>query len=249
MNIVNGTVMWLTFRQLFARKRLVAAILLALAPAIIGLLYSSRNSNTGIQPDEFLIQIYRAFVLGVLLPLAAVIFGTGAFGIDLDEGTLVYLLVKPLRRWSVVLSRYLVAVLATAAVMLPAILLPWLVVGVHALPFSTVLAVCAGATVGSVLYSALFIPLGIASKRALVVGLLYVVVLEEVVSRTMPGARSLSIREYAFAVTKALARGSDVFQLPAVSLSTVWVMGTVVLVGGLAFAMRKLSRFEAEERL
>jgi ABC-2 type transport system permease protein len=249
MNIVNGTIMWLTFRQLFERKRLIASILLALAPAIIALLFRMNGNALGTPPDRFLAEMYGAFVVGVLLPLAAVVFGTGAFGIDLDEGTIIYLLVKPLRRWTVVLSRYLVAVLATMAVMLPAIILPWLVIGVRVLPPSTVLAVAIGAAVGALLYAALFLPLGIVSKRALVIGLLYVVVLEEVVSRSIDGARSLSIREFAYAIMKASTRGHDPFPAPALSLSTVWVMGTLVLVAGLAIAMRKLARFQAEERL
>jgi hypothetical protein len=48
---------------------------------------------------------------------------------------------------------------------------------------------------------------------------------------------------------KASTRGHDPFPAPALSLSTVWVMGTLVLVAGLAIAMRKLARFQAEERL
>lgn len=247
--MLNGTIMWLTFRQLFVPKRLVAAAALALAPALVAFLYRGHQHNSGMPPEIFLSQMYVGFVLGVLLPLSAVIFGTGAFGLDLDEGTLVYLLVKPLPRWHVVLSRYVVAVLATVAVMLPAVLLPWLVLRTSAIPFSTAVAAMAGAAVGALLYAAVFIPLGISSKRALVIGLLYIVIIEELASRSFAGARSLSIREYAVAVAKAAERGAQTMTVPTVSLNTVWVMGTLVLVGGLAISIRKLAQFEAEERL
>ena len=35
----------------------------------------------------------------IVLPLAAVLFGTGAFGAENDEGTILYLLAKPISRW------------------------------------------------------------------------------------------------------------------------------------------------------
>jgi len=245
---VNRTVMWLTFRQLFVPRRLVMALLLAVLPALVAALYHAHPNRNGISADVFLDGMYARFVVGVLLPLAAVLFGTGAFGLDLDEGTLVYLLVKPLRRWQVVLSRYLVAVTATALLMVPAILLPWLIMGTGTTTFSSVLSVAAGAGVGCILYSAIFIPLGIASKRALVFGLLYIVVLEEVMSNQIEGAKSLSVREYVLSVIHAIRGGAPTL-VPHVSMSTVWVMGTIIFVGGLALAIRKLSAFEAAERL
>jgi len=245
---LNRTVMWLTFRQLFVPRRLAAAALLAAVPAVVAALYHARGAQNGVPADMFLTGMYARFVIGVLLPLAAVVFGTGAFGLDLDEGTLLYLLVKPLRRWQIVLSRYVVAVAATALVMIPAILLPWLIIGTSTTPFAAVLAVAGGAGVGCLLYSAVFIPLGIGSKRALVIGLLYIVVLEEVLSNQIAGVKSLSIREYAVTTVQAM-HATPATGNASVSTTTVWVMGAIILVGGLAIAIRKLGRFESAERL
>lgn len=245
---LNGTVMGLTFRQLFVRRRLIAAAVLCLVPAAVAGVYSAGTRQPGMPPDAFLGSMYTRFVIGVLLPLGAVVFGTGAFGLDLDEGTLVYLLVKPLRRWQVVLSRYVVAVAATAATMVPAILLPWLIMGRSVTPLGAVLGVAAGTGVGCLLYCAVFIPLGIVSKRALVLGLLYVVVLEEVLSNQITGVKSLSIREYAVSTVQA-THPTAASAIATVSMTTVWVMGAIILVGGLGIAIRKLAGFEAAERL
>ena len=49
------------------------------------------------------------FGLAVLLPLVAVIVGTAAVGSELDDGTIVYLLAKPVPRWLIVLVKFVVA--------------------------------------------------------------------------------------------------------------------------------------------
>ncbi|MEP6691587.1 MAG: ABC transporter permease [Gemmatimonadaceae bacterium] len=247
--VVDRTVMWLTFRQLFARKRLVVSVLFSLAPALIALLYRLGHGAGDAQAPAFLVTVYREIVIGTLLPLAAAVLGTTAFGGEVDDGTVVYLLVKPLARWRVVSSKYVVAVAATVALMLPALVLPWLVIGIGRVPFATVLGFAAGAVVGSAVYCALFVVLGLASRRSLVVALLYIVVVEEALSRNIAGLKSISVREFAVAVAKASGVGDSLGGAPTVSMATVWVMGGVMLVGALALAVWKLGRYEMAERL
>ena len=43
--------------------------------------------------------------IGVLLPLVAVIVGTSALGSELDDGTIVYLLARPVPRWRIVIVK------------------------------------------------------------------------------------------------------------------------------------------------
>ena len=196
----------------------------------------------------FLSVLQRDIVLGTLLPLAAVVFGTTAFGGEVDDGTLVYLLVKPVPRWQVVLSKLVVASLSTLAVIVPAVLVPWLALRNDDLPFSFAGGFLAGAVVGSVIYCALFLSLGLATRRALVVGLLYVIGFESTLSRSLGGLRSLSVREFSVAVSQAASAGA--VRIPnAVSMSTVYWMGTMMLVGAVAWTMRKLVHYELAERL
>jgi len=183
-----------------------------------------------------------------LLPLAGVIFGTTAFGGEVDDGTLVYLLVKPIRRWTVVLSKLAVASLSTLAVIAPAVVLPWLVLRGPDLPFSFAGGFLVGAAVGAVIYCALFLSLGLATRRALVVGLLYVIGFEATLSRSLNGLRSLSVREFSVSVSQAASAGA--IKIPdAISMSTVYWMGTIILVGAVAWTIRKLVQYELAERL
>jgi ABC-2 type transport system permease protein len=190
----------------------------------------------------------REVIIGTLLPLAAVIFGTTAFGGEVDDGTLIYLLLKPVPRWKVVLSKYVVAVLSTFAIAIPAILLPWLVLSNADLPLRVALSFLTGAAAAAAIYCALFLSLGLASKRALVVGLLYVIGFEGLLSRNIAGVRSLSVREYAIAISQAVSAGT-ITAPNAVSMSTVKWMGTLMLVGATVWTMRRLVRYELAERL
>lgn len=244
---VDATVAWLTVRQLFARRRLAAAVAFSLVPAALALVFRVTHGTAAADRTQFLGTLYRDVVIGTLLPLASVVLGTTAFGGEIDEGTVVYLLVKPLARWRVVLSKYVVAAGAAAMVMLPMVVLPWLVLGPGVVAADVPLGGAAGVGVGVVLYCALFVLLGLLSRRALVSGLLYIVVLEFVLSRQIAGVRSLSVREFATAVAARVAPPPP--GVPAtVSLATVWTMGTIILLGSLVVAVRRLDRYEVAEK-
>jgi ABC-2 type transport system permease protein len=246
---IDGTIIWLTWRQLFARRRLYLVAAFALTPLLLALLFRVLIPDPDAASGEFLTGLVRDFVIGTLLPLAAVIFGTTAFGGEVDDGTLVYLLVKPLPRWRVVVWKYVVAVLSTAAVMIPAVLLPWLVVRTPELPFRIPLSYLAGLGVGCLVYCAIFVALGLTTRRSLVFGLLYIVAVEMVLSRTIIGTKSLSVREFAISVAQWAGNGTVTLSPTPVSLPTVWIMGPVILVGAIVFTLWKLQRFEVAERL
>ena len=88
----DRTVIWLTRRQLFAKQRLIVAIGLALIPALIALIHRFNTTDPNYASD-FLSTVFRDIVLGVLLPITALVFGTSAFGGEVDDGTLIYLMV------------------------------------------------------------------------------------------------------------------------------------------------------------
>ena len=246
---IDRTVVWLTWRQLFAGRRLRMAVAFSLAPFLIAIIFRLTASDVAGASAGFLLGLLREVVIGTLLPLSAIVFGTTAFGGEIDDGTLIYLLVKPIVRWRVVLSKYVVAVGCTFSVMIAGIVLPWLLVRNADLPVTVPLAFAAGAGAGALIYFALLLTLGLTLRRSLVVGLVYVIGLEIVLSRSIAGLRSLSIREFAFSMTAAVGKAAVQFTGPTVRMTTVWTMGAIMLVGSIAFAMRRLARYEVAERL
>lgn len=245
---VEPTVAWLTVRQLFARRRLIVAALFAVVPLAITLVFIATHGPADPERAQFPLQLYREITLTVLVPLVSVVLGTSAFGVEMEDGTLVYLLVKPVARWRIVATRYVVAALSSMAVVLPMLALPWIFLSGD-LSARVVLAFAAGSALAIVLYSVLFVTLGFVTKRALVIGLLYIVVIELVISEQVAGVKSLSIREFANTVIGRLASGEHGIVAGQVTPTTVTVSTIVVLVAVSAFAIRRLTRYELAERL
>jgi len=245
---LNRTVLWLTRRQLFAKQRLFVAIGLMLVPTLIALIYRFTTDDPAADATGFLSMMYRGIVLGVLLPITALVFGTSAFGGEVEDGTLIYLMVKPVPRWQLTFSKYVVALAATLVVVIPAIFLAWALTPGQT-PIRVPLSYATGSAVGSIIYCAIFVTLGITSRRALALGLLYIVAFENVLSRNVAGAKSLSVREFALAVCKKAVGTAAEFTDATVSMGTVWTMGTIFLVAALALGVFKLQRYEVAERL
>jgi ABC-2 type transport system permease protein len=244
----NRTVIWLTWRQLFARRRLFVALAVLVIPALITLLVRFNAAEGDLDAVGSLSMIYRDIVLGVLLPLTALVFGTSAFGGEVDDGTLIYLMVKPVPRWHLTFSKDLVAFLATVAVIVASVLLAWVAMG-NGVAFRIPLAYAAGSIVGALIYCAIFVTLGITSRRALAIGLLYIVAFENVLSRSVIGVKSLSVREFALSVCHAIVGSAAEWNDPTVSMATVYTMGTVFFLLALSLSFRKLQRYEVAERL
>ena len=245
---MNSTIMWLTWRQLFARRRIWFAVAFALLPLAFTLLFRVVADDGDASRVGFYHAMVREIIVGTLLPLAAVTFGTTAFGGEVDDGTLIYLLVKPIARWQIVISKYIVSTLSTFAVVVPAVVLPWFVVRNADLPFNAVTAFLIGAALASAIYCAFFLGLGLTTKRALVFGLIYVIGFEGVLSRSLGGLRVFSIREFANAVAQAMSSGSIVIP-DAISLASVKWMAPIILVAATVWTMRTLARYEVAERL
>jgi ABC-2 type transport system permease protein len=247
--VLNRTIMWVTFRQLFTRQRFIAALVISVIPLIIAISHQATHGAYDMGTGRFLVGMYKEFVIGTLLPLVAVVFGSSAFGTEMTEGTIVYTLVKPEPRWRVVLSKFTVAALATALVMVPAVFLPWTLVDKAEFPLSVPMVIMGGAAIGALLYSALFVALSIRSQRALVMGLVYIIVVEFTLSRQAAGVKSFSVRELVLTATSKLGEGNRWIGPADVTLETFYVMGAICLVGSLLYAWRKFSRYEMAEKL
>ena len=63
----------------------------------------------------------------MLLPLVAVIVGTSALGSELEDGTIVYLLARPVPRWRIAIVKWLMAWLVTSLLVAPAIFIAGLI--------------------------------------------------------------------------------------------------------------------------
>ena len=230
----NPTVAWLTVRATLGRRRALLFALPALILIVLTLVLRATRPAGAAWPDHVL----GDFGFSVLLPLTALIIGTGVLGAEIDDGSAIHLLATPVRRSAVVVTKFSVAAVATmlfAAV-------PELVAGLLA-PGSGKLgfALFAGALVGSVIYSAVFVMASVLTNRAIALGLLYVLIWEGLLGNLVGGARILSIAHYSLGVANAIYPDRN-FQA-GLSLSTSLILGVIVTGGALIIATRRLSAF------
>jgi ABC-2 type transport system permease protein len=235
---MTAALLAITLRALLSRRRTLLLALVGVLLVLATLLYQLGDPSEA----ESLLVIRRLlgdFGLGVLLPLVAVIVGAAALGSELDDGTIVYLLAKPIPRWRIVVVKLVVAWLVVVALVSPAVAVAGLIGHPDA---SLAVGYAAAATFGALEYTAVFLALSLVTSRALIVGLAYVVVWEGAVAALFAGTRVLSVRQHALAVADAL--GGDAASGAELGVAAAVVVGAIVTLLATALAVRRLERVE-----
>jgi ABC-2 type transport system permease protein len=233
---IIATLIGVTIRGLLTRRRLILLILLAALPVGIALLVRV----SGGRPDAD--RVLDTLVVRAVMPLIALIVGTAALGSEIEDGTAVYLMVKPIPRWQIVLAKMAVAAGLTAALVVPAIVLTGVLLsGLGSNSLTTVWAFAVAALAGGTAYAVAFVTLSAFTSRALLLGLGYTLLWEGVLAGLLEGTRFLSVRQATLGVASAL--GADIPGDPLDAQVSVLVL-TVVIVGSFILGSWKLARFE-----
>ena len=233
-----ATLAELTFRALLGRRRTIllvlAGVILVLVAAVAGL-----NGDDAAERRELTGRVLADLGLGVVVPLVAVIVGTAAIGSDIEDGTIIYLLAKPIPRWIIVLVKTVVVWLVTAALVVPAMIIAGIVGSGDA---DLGLAYAVGALVATIEYGAIFVALSVITTRALIIGLAYVVIWEGILAGLFAGTRVLSVRQHALSVADAVGgQGAVASEL---ALATALIVGAVATALAVLAAVRALSDTE-----
>ena len=239
----------LTARQLAERRRALFLILLALIPIAVALLYRFGSDHTDPAPVEFAPDMLDALVLAVVLPLIALVFGTAALGAEIEDGTAVYLLTKPITRWRILIIKIGVSTGMTLALILPSTVIAALITMGGDDPYGITAGFVVAVAVGATAYSALFVALSVRTSRALLIGLVYVFIWEAIVTNILDGTRWISVREYMLGLAD-LVSGAPPSTLAAeldgasAAVAAVVLITLAVLLGTLL-----IRNFEIGERL
>ncbi|MGW1839193.1 ABC transporter permease [Streptomyces sp. NPDC002067] len=202
--LFHPTVARLTYRTLLGSRR--ALILFAL-PALLLVIAVAVRTLSGAD-DTTTKEILGGFALATLVPLLGVIAGTGAIGPEIDDGSVIYLLAKPVRRSTIVLTKLTVATGVTLVFSALPVLLAGFILNGNSQHLAV--AYATAAAIASLAYAALFLLLGTITRHAVVIGLVYALVWETFFGNLVPGARPLSIQQWALALGARLAPDSAV---------------------------------------
>lgn len=228
-----STISWMTARGLFGRRRFL--LLFPLPVLLVGLAVISRAF--GIDPGEWGPPVLIGLGLAVVLPVTALIVGTGVLGAEIDDGTIVHILTKPLPRWQIVAPKLAVATGITALTAA----IPLYVAGVLAHSVKLGLALAAASAVGALAYTAFFLALSLVSRRPVLLGLVYVLIWEGLLGNVVSGTRTLSIQQYVVTLTDRMAPTELLGG--SVSLPVAVIMSVLLTAGFTALAVHRLRSF------
>lgn len=243
---MNQTIIRLTYRQLLGQKRTILMLVFALIPIGIAILF--RVSGNDDDPREWTAEtLLGGLTVGTFLPLAALVFGTAALGTEFEDGTAPYLLSKPIPRSQVVISKLFVAWLATSAI----VLMVGLVAGVIGIwgeqESGIVIGYAVAIVIGALVYNAGFIWLSIATSRALIVGLVYVFLWENVIAGLFSGVRFLSIRQFTLGIAGGIMDVPERVFDPRLGFAVALILSAVATAATIYLAIRGLKRWEIGE--
>jgi ABC-2 type transport system permease protein len=226
-----GTIARLTAMSLLRGWR---GVLLALLPAALLLLTVVIRGMLGDEGPQVVDVVLGGLTMGTVVPLIALIIGTGAISTEVDDGSIVYLLTKPIPRWKIVLTKFAVAaVTALVFAALPTFAAALILTGVGALAVAYGIA----AVIACLVYCALFVLLGVLSRQAVIIGLVYVLLWENLVAGLISGTRVLSVQHWATSVASTVAPGQ---LIPGVNVVVAAVLAVVTTVGAVWYASRRL---------
>ena len=247
---MTRTLITITARQLFNRRRVILIGLLALVPLGVAVLYRLANeTHADPPPIEFAPGIIDGLVVTALLPLGALVFGTGALGAEIEDGTAVYLLAQPIARWRILAAKVLVASLATLLLTVPTTLVTALVILGGDDPDAISAGFVVGVGAGAIAYCCVFVALSTVTSRALLIGLGYVFVWEAFVTSIFSGTRWVSVRQYVLGLADGISSApASAFEAELDGRSAA-VACAVLIAVSLALGVYFLERFEIGERL
>jgi len=224
--VFNKTIMRLSAQALFGRRRAVVMMVIPVVLLVLSIVVRA-FTEPGVGYEAIL---GLGFTLA--LPIVALLAAAAVLGPEIDDGSVVYLLAKPISRHRIAVSKYVVAWAATMALGVLPLGLCGLVIDTGDLRQAVGWGV--GGVVAGTTYTALFLGLAALTRHAVVVGLLFALLWESVLGNVLGGIRWLAIgpwgREVAGEISPRVPMPDTglVYALLAsviVSVATVWFAG------------------------
>jgi ABC-2 type transport system permease protein len=228
---------FVTLFRLFLKLQLTRARVLGLVLAgVVGVLvaialHAASGRDASIGP-----QLISLFGLELFVPVSALLLATATLGDMNDDGTLVYVWMRPVPRWHLVAAAFGSSLAAALPITLVPLLLAAAITGADA---TLVIATLVAVPLSLLAYCAAFGALGLRSRRSVIWGLLYIFIIEGFVARGGASLAHLAIRCYSESVV------SSITQVPldqaVIEPPVSWIVPLVVAALAVLYAVRRLN--------
>lgn len=195
-----ATLYGLTVRQHLHGKRWMVIALLFSLPAGLAILVRATSPNVPRLGLEFMLAMM--LLPQLLLPLVALLYASGIIEDEQEEQTITYLLTRPMPKWAI----YVVKLLATmtTTVLLTAIFTTLMFAAVYVgseVPVEAwvvrLLKTAGTHSLAVTAYCSLFGLISLLTRRALVIGVVYIAVIEGLLANLPFGIRLVTVIYYA----------------------------------------------------
>ncbi len=230
----------LTVRGLLLRRRSLA-LLLPVASIIFFVALAIIRGD--LVPDTQAIIVGRLLVTTVA-PLVALVLAVTAIGDERESGTIVYLATARISRLRIAAEKTLAAAICTAILLSPA-LIAIVILGNHlGVGTDNILRGLAGTLLVATVYVAVFVTVGLLLRRALVAGILYILVWEGAIATIAPSAERFSMTAWGRAITDSGIYGLTPDLVPTLAATTGVIALVVATVLAVVLAGWRLGRMD-----
>ena len=223
-------------KQLISRGRLLGISIIGLLPILLGWVIGRQSDD----PLEAGVGFVSYMGLSILIPIVALIFASASLGDTREDGTLVYLWLRPIPRWSVAGGAWA----ASVTIALPLTVIPMAITAIlldagnallSATILTSILAVCA--------YCGIFLLLGLLVKNPVMWGLAYIFVWEATIASFAKPAAALAVSGYSRSIMTGRT-GVDFDYLWSPPQGTSIFMLIIIVVAAVGVSTVRLNRLE-----
>ena len=223
-------------KQLITKGRLIGITIIGLLPILLGWVIGRQSDD----PLEAGVGFISYMGLSILIPIVALIFASASLGDTREDGTLVYLWLRPISRFSVSTGAWA----ASITIALPLTVIP---ITISAILLDTGNSVVTATIITSILavlaYSGLFVTLGLIVKNPVLWGLAYIFIWEAIVASFAKPAAALAVSGYSRAIITGRTNVEfDYLFDPSQNVSILMLI--IISIAGIALSSARLNRLE-----
>jgi len=191
---------WFSLREMSRRRRLFSLGAISMLPVLVVLAIRIWFGDQGLTAQLQLSSLTHEVIIPFLIPIVAMARGVSAIGEQVEEGTIVYLWTRPVRRRAIYLGRLLAAQVVSSLLLSGALMLCFLVMiskGLNIIDweflklYMTTFFIIA---VGTFSYSAVFAAMGTFFRKPVLPAILFAFGWEGMVSGIPARVQELSLR-------------------------------------------------------